>query len=116
MRPHLARPLEALAVLVVLKLQFGEMPGGARTRVRIAPTLADNRRNCDDEVSCVCSAHGTVLLHEEDEHSDDCRVGARRGGTERRNRLANGVFDGFDPTLQAERTDARQVNEATEGG
>ena len=37
--------LEALAVLVALKLRFGEEPGRSKERVRIAPTLTDNRGN-----------------------------------------------------------------------
>ena len=37
--------LEALAVLVALKLRYGEEPGRSKERVRIAPTLTDNRGN-----------------------------------------------------------------------
>ena len=37
--------LEALAVLVALKLHFGETPGEGRNRVNIAPTITDNRVN-----------------------------------------------------------------------
>ena len=33
--------LEALAVLVALKLRYGEEPGRSEERVRIAPTLTD---------------------------------------------------------------------------
>ena len=68
--------LEALAVLIALKLQYGEEPGRTKTRVAIAPSLTDNRGNgaalnklYDYKVSRVCIAHGTVLLYEEDEHS-----------------------------------------------
>ena len=35
--------LEALAVLVALKLRYGEEPVCSKERVRIAPTLTDNR-------------------------------------------------------------------------
>ena len=75
--------LEALAVLVALKLQFGEIPGGGRTNVTVASTLTGERcsseQTYDDEVSRVRSAHGTVLQHEEDEHSDGCSLNAPRG-------------------------------------
>ena len=37
--------LEALAVLVALKLRYGEEPGCSKERVRIAPTHTDNRGN-----------------------------------------------------------------------
>ena len=37
--------LEALAVLLALKLRYGEVPGRSKERVRIAPTLTDNRGN-----------------------------------------------------------------------
>ena len=35
--------LETLVVLVAFKLQFGEIPGGGRTNVTVAPTITDNR-------------------------------------------------------------------------
>ena len=82
--------LEALAVLVALKLQFGETPGEGKNRVMIAPTITDKpgeristQQTYDDEVPRVRSAHGTILLHEENEYLDGCRVvteGGEQGG------------------------------------
>ena len=37
--------LEAFAALVALKLHFGERPRGCQTKVKIAPTITDNRGN-----------------------------------------------------------------------
>ena len=37
--------LDAFAALVALKLQFGERPRGCQTKVKIAPTITDNRGN-----------------------------------------------------------------------
>ena len=37
--------LEALAMLVALKLKFGEMPDPDDTRVLIVPSITDSRRN-----------------------------------------------------------------------
>ena len=77
--------LEALAVLVALKLRYGEAPGRSKERVRIAPTLTDNRgtgsaeQTHDDQIPHIGSAHGTRLLHEEDEHPTSCRVDTKRG-------------------------------------
>ena len=82
--------LEALAVLAAFKLQFGETPGEGKNRVRIAPTITDNQggristqQTYDDEVPRVRSAHGTILLHEENEYPDGCRLvteGGEQGG------------------------------------
>ena len=73
-------------MLVALKIQFGETPGEGRSRVKIAPTITDNRGNGSALNKLVTTkfpasalAHGTILLHEENEYTDGCRVGAKGG-------------------------------------
>ena len=99
--------LEALAVLVALKLQCGETPGGSRTRVRIAPTLTDNRGNgaalnklMTTKFPASALLVETVVLHEEDEYPDSCRVRRPERRTEKQTKLANGDHEAFDPALR----------------
>ena len=62
---------KVLAVVVVLKENYGEVPGASRSRVRIVPTTTDNRgeRSCfkqadDDEICRECGAHGARSFFE----------------------------------------------------
>ena len=88
--------LEALAVLVDLKLQFGEVAGGARTRVRVAPTITDNRGNGAALNKLMTTKFpASALLMELSCYMKKTSVRAIEA-----DRLANAVFDGFDPTLR----------------
>ena len=43
--PLIISPLEALAVVVALKVYYGDVPGSGRSRFRVVPTTTDNRGN-----------------------------------------------------------------------
>ena len=72
--------LEALAVLVSLKMFYGEQPASGKKKVTVAPTWTDNRGNGsalnidDNEVPSVRSTHGIVSIHEAHVHEGGCRV------------------------------------------
>ena len=98
--------LKALAVLVALKLRYGEEPGRSKERVRIAPTLTDNRGNGAAlnqlmttkflasarlmELACYVKKMSTRAVVE----------WAPREGTKEADRLANGDHGAFDPALR----------------
>ena len=65
--------LEALGFLVALKLKYGDEPTTHRSKITIAPTITDNRRNGavpqqanDFQVPIIRVPHGNVSVHEKD--------------------------------------------------
>ena len=60
-----ASPLEALEVLVALKLLYGEEPGDGRTNVKVASTSTDNRGN-RSEMNFLLTKHCNVELSQQD--------------------------------------------------
>ena len=98
--------LEALAVLVGLKLQFGDQPRTSQTKVVIAPTLTENRGNgallnklmtTKFTVSAVLMEMATYMT----KMSLRTVVGwAPREANREADKLANGQFDDFDKALR----------------
>ena len=98
--------LEALAVLVALKLRYGEELGHSKERVRIAPTLTENRGNGAAlnklmptkfpasavlmELACYMKKMSIRAVVE----------WASREGIMEADRLANGDHGAFDPDLR----------------
>ena len=91
--------LEALAVLVALKLQFGGTPGEGRNRVKIAPT--DNRGNGSALNKLMTTKFtASALLMELSCYMKNMSFRtvvewAPREANKEADSLANGVFDGF---------------------
>ena len=84
--------LEALAVLVALKLRYGEEPGRSKERVRIAPTLTDNRGNgaaLNKLMTTKFPASALLMVRAVVEW-------APREGNKEADRLANGDHGAFD--------------------
>ena len=71
--------LEALGVLLALKLKHGEQPQEHRSRITVTPTMTDNRGNGaatnDFPVPSISHSHGDVDLHEENGNRSVSRVG-----------------------------------------
>ena len=97
-RPSLVNStLEALAILVALKLRFGEAPDAGDKRVLVFPSITDNRGNgaalnklMSTRFPLLGSTHGTRDLHEMVEW-------APREFNKEADKLANGNFEPFDP-------------------
>ena len=69
--------LEALAVLIALKVYFGEEPKADRSSIRIVPTTTDNRENgaaLNKLTTTRCSVDGTGNVFEEDGIESLCGV------------------------------------------
>ena len=98
--------LEALAVLIALKLQYGEEPGRTKTRVTIAPSLTDNRGNGAALNKLMTTKFpASALLMELSCYMKKMSIRASvewipREGNKEADRLANGIFHDFDPCMR----------------
>ena len=98
--------LEALAVLIALKLQYGEKPGREKKRVVIAPSLTDNRGNGALLNKLMTTRFPAMaLLMEMSCYMKKMSIRASvewipREGNREADRLANGIFHGFNPDLR----------------
>ena len=98
--------LEALAVLVALKLRYGEEPRRSKERVRIAPALTDNRGNGAALNKLMTTKFpASALLMELACYMKKMSIRAvvewaPREGNKEADRLANGDHRAFDPALR----------------
>ena len=98
--------LEALAVLVALKLLYGETPRERHTRVQIVPTITDNRGNgalLDKLMSTKFPASAVLMELASYMRRMSLRtvvVWVRREGNKEADRLANGNAEDFEPSLR----------------
>ena len=73
--------VEALAILVSLKLRFGDVADTEDKRILLVPSVTDNRGNGAAHVhafSLLCSTHGTGDFYESKEDENDRGMGSAR--------------------------------------
>ena len=98
--------LEALAVLVALKLWFGEVPNSQQTRVTMVPSLTDNRGNGALLNKLMTTKFpASALLMELSTYMKRMNMRtvvewAPRDCNREADQLANGIMTGFDPALR----------------
>ena len=99
-------PLEALAVLVALKLLYGETPREKHTRVQIVPTITNNRGNgaqLNKLVSTKFPSSAVLMELATCMRKMSLRTvveWAPREGNKEADKLANGKAEDFDPSLR----------------
>ena len=83
-RPSLViSTLEALALVIALKIRFGQDPDPDETCVIVVPSITDNRGN-GAVLNSLCrpssflgGAHGAGIIHETTWYESYCRMGAK---------------------------------------
>ena len=105
-RAFLISALEALAVLMALKLHYGTDPGKNVTSVTLVPTITDNRGNGSALNKLMSTSYpASALLMELSAFLKHCKLKALVEWTPRESNreadsLANGCADGFNPELE----------------